>query len=132
MHVRSVVLLLLAAAFVSPACGGVTSPSQNKQDTFSGVVQVGGITQFPNINIGSTGEFSIKITALSPNATTVVGMVWALGGNCEQALQQNNFATLNTPALVGSVFQKGAYCVAVYDVGAFTVAQNISIVVSHP
>ena len=129
---RSLALLLLAAALVSPGCGGVTSPSQNKQDTFSGTLQPGGITYFRNIDVPNTGEYSVKITALSPTATAVVGTVWAQGGNCELAVQQNSFSTLNTPALAGAVISKGAYCVAVFDSVGLTTSQNFTIVVSHP
>jgi len=133
MYKRSVALLIAAAAaLVSFACGGVTSPSQNKQDTFSGTLAVGGITCFGNISVPNSGEFSVKITALSPNATAIVGTAWAQGGNCDLVVQQNNFSTLNTPALAGAVLQKGTYSVAVYDVGALTVAQNVTVVVSHP
>jgi hypothetical protein len=132
MYIRSLALVVVAAALMSPGCGGVTSPSQNQQETFSNVLQPGGITRIPNINVGNTGEYSVKITALSPTATAVVGVVWAQGANCEIAIQQNSFAQLNTPALAGAVIQKGAYCVAVFDSVGLTTAQNFTIVVSHP
>jgi hypothetical protein len=132
MYMRSLALLLLAAALLAPGCGGVSSPSQNQQETFSGVVTPGGITRFPNINVNNTGEFSIKITALSPTATAVVGVAWAQGGNCELPIQTNSFSQLNAPALAGAVIQKGAYCVAVFDSVGITTAQNFTIVVSHP
>jgi len=132
MRVRFIPALVLAlAGCLAINCGGVTSPSQNQQETFSGTLQVGGFVVFP-VNLANTGEFSVKITALSPTATAIVGTRWGQGGNCEFALQQNNFSTLNSPALVGAVVQKGAYCVALFDVGLITVNQNFSVVVSHP
>jgi hypothetical protein len=132
MRVRFIPAIVLAlAGLITISCGGVTSPSQNKQDTFSGTLEVGGSRRFP-VDIGSTGEFSVKITVLSPTATAFVGTLWAQGSNCEIGIQQNSFSTLNSPALVGAVLQKGAYCVAIFDVGALTVAQNFSLVVSHP
>jgi len=124
-------LVLSLAGLLAVDCGGTTSPSQNKQEPFSGTVQVGGFAAFP-VNLSNTGEFSVKITALSPTVTAIVGLRWGQGGNCEFPIQQNNFATLNTAALVGAVFQKGSYCVAVFDSGLLTVAQNFTIVVSHP
>ena len=132
MYMRSLALLILAAALVSPGCGGVTSPSQNKQSPFSGVLQPGGIWRSGSIDVQNTGEFSVKITALSPTPTAVVGTAWAQGGNCELPLQTNNFSQLNAPALAGAVIQKGAYCVAVFDSIGLTTAQNFTVVVSHP
>lgn len=129
MRFRGVALILAGLAGIS--CGGVSSPSQNQQETFTGTLQVGGVVRFP-VNVSNGGEFSVKITQLSPTATAIVGTLWAQGGNCEFALQQNSFTTLNTPALVGAIFQKGAYCVAIFDVGALAVAQNFTLVVSHP
>src|SRR5262245_23042914 len=124
-------LVLAVAGYLSISCGSVTSPSQNQQEPFSGTLAVGGLVRFP-VNVGNTGEFSIKITALSPTVTAFVGTLWAQGGNCELALQQNNFSTLNSPALVGAILQKGQYCVAIYDSGGLTVAQTFTLVVSHP
>jgi len=123
--------VLVAAGYLSISCGGTTSPSDNQQEPFSGTLAVGGVARHP-VTVNNTGEFSIKITALSPTVTAFVGTVWGQGANCELPLQQNNFSTLNTPALVGAVLQKGQYCVAIYDVGALTVAQNYTLVVSHP
>jgi hypothetical protein len=130
MYLRSLSLLILAAALVSPGCGGVTSPSQNQQDTFNGTLAVNGSAVYP-VNIGNSGEFSVKITALSPTPTATVGMSWYQGGNCEILVQQN-YAQLNQPALAGGVFQKGPYCVQIFDVGTLSVPQTFTIVVSHP
>ena len=127
---RFAAVALLLAGLLGIGCGGISSPSKNQQETFSGTLEVGGIVR-RTVNVSNGGEFSVKITALSPTATAVVGVAWAQGGNCEFTLQQN-LATLNTPALVGAIFQKGAYCVAIYDVGGLTVAQNFTLVVSHP
>ena len=132
MRARIIPAFVLAVAgCLSISCGGVTSPSQNQQESFSGTLAVGGLARFP-VNVNNTGEFSVKITALSPTVTAFVGIVWAQGGNCDLAIQQNNFSTLNSPALVGAVLQKGQYCVAVYDSGGITVAQTYTVVVSHP
>jgi hypothetical protein len=132
MRARFIPAFVLAVAgCLTISCGGVTSPSQNQQEPFSGTLEVGGIRRFP-VTVNNTGEFSVKITALSPTVTAFVGTVWAQGGNCEIALQQNSFSTLNSPALVGAILQKGQYCVAIFDVGALTVAQNFTLVVSHP
>ena len=122
----------MLAVFVclSISCGSVTSPSDNKQEPFSGTLQVGGSVGFP-VTVNNTGEFSVKITAMSPTVTAVVGALWGQGPNCEVPLQQNT-ATLNSPALVGAILQKGQYCVALFDIGGISVAQTFTLVVSHP
>ena len=122
---------LAVAGLLTISCGGISSPSQNTVDTFNGTLQVGSGAQFP-VNVGNTGEFSVKITALSPTPTAFVGTRWFLGGNCDFLQQQNNFSQLNTPALVGAILQKGTYCVQIFDVGALTVPQTFTLTVSHP
>jgi hypothetical protein len=131
MRVRFAALALLLAGLPGIGCGGISSPSQNKQDTYTGTLQVGGRVKH-QVDVLNGGEFSVKITQLSPTATAIVGTLWAQGGNCELAIQQNSFSTLNTPALVGPIFQKGTYCVAIFDVGALAMAQTYTLVVSHP
>ena len=122
---------VLLAGFTAAACGGVTEPSKNTVDTLSGVLQPGGRVPFTNITVSNGGEYSVKITALSPTPTAVLGVIWAQGANCEFPLN-SNLAILNQPALSGAIFQKGAYCLAVYDPGTLTVAQNFTVTVSHP
>lgn len=126
--------VLAVAGLVTLSCGGITDPSKNTVDPFSGTLAVGGEARHP-FSASKTGELSVKITALAPASNTFVGLIWAQAandGSCTNAfLQQNNFAQLNVPALSGAIIS-GKYCIIVYDVGAFTVAQTYTISVSHP
>jgi hypothetical protein len=61
----------------------------------------------------------------------VLGPIWAQGANCE-LLINTTYAQLNQQALSGPIYQKGAYCLRVYDPGTLTVAQNFTVTVSHP
>jgi hypothetical protein len=131
MRVRFAAAVLAMAGLLSVSCGGIIDPSKNTVEPFSGTLAPLGGTVF-HIQIGNTGEFSVKITAMSPTPTSIVGAQWAFGANCEQVLQQNGFATLNTPALGGVIQQKGSYCLTIYDVGALSVAQTFTVTVSHP
>ncbi len=126
----SAVAAAVLAGLLSAGCGGVTDPSKNQTETFTGMVGVGGSWK-GTINVSNGGEFTVKLTALSPTPTAVLGMIWAQGANCELQ-QQNSLASLNQQALGGPIYQKGAYCVLVYDIGTLTVAQNFTIQVSHP
>src|SRR5919202_6646546 len=118
------------AGLVTVSCGGVVDPSENHIETFSGTLDPMGIKTF-TMSVNNGGEFSVKITALQPNPTAVVGLLWLFGANCDQLVQQN-LGTLNQPALSGAVLQKGTYCVSIYDIGTLTVSQTFTLTVSHP
>jgi hypothetical protein len=131
MGVRITRLAVAVGGLVlSLSCGGVVDPSKNRTENFSGTLDLRG-QRFFTVNIENGGEFSGKITALQPTPTAIVGLVWGQGPNCEIPLQ-NTTAILNSPAIGGAIFQKGAYCVGIYDVGTLTVAQTFTISVSHP
>jgi len=119
------------------ACGGITDPSKNVTETFTGTLTPGGTSSAKPFNVTSTGEFTIKLTALSPvSGTAVIGIDLyqdPSNGNCQSLAlyQRNSFATLNVQALAGQIFANH-YCVVVYDVGALTTATNYTITVAHP
>ena len=131
MHVKFRTAAAALAALVALSCGGVTSPSQNKQDTFPGVLKPGQAIPY-KVTVSNGGEFSIKITQLQPNATAVVGTEWDFGDNCDVLVQRNPFSTLNTPALAGAVLQKGNYCALIYDSVGLANDVTFTMVVSHP
>jgi len=122
---------LAVAGLITVSCGGVVDPSKNVTETFSGTLDPQSSKSF-TMSVNNGGEFSVKITALAPSATAVVGTAWAFGANCDVLVQSNNFSTLNQPALSGAVLQKGTYCVAIYDIGTLTASQNFTLSVSHP
>jgi hypothetical protein len=126
-----------AAALLTVSCNSLVDPSNNVTDTFQGTIPIQGTGPGHFFSSNKNGEFSIKVTALSPNAGVFFGTILAQGptnGVCAGNLpiiQQNSFGTINTPVLAGS-FYAGSYCVFLFDIGAFTVAQNYTLVVSHP
>jgi hypothetical protein len=130
MHVKYGAAVALAA-LLTIGCGGVTDPSKNVQDTFTGTLAPNTAIPF-KINVSNGGEFSVKITQLAPNATAIIGTEWDFGDNCDLLVQRNQFTTLNTPALAGAVLQKGTYCAVVYDSIGLTQSQTFTMVVSHP
>jgi hypothetical protein len=130
VRLRATATLMLAAV-LTISCGGVTEPSKNTVETIPGTVSPGGAPWSRTINVNNGGEYSVKITALSPTPTATLGVGWYQGPNCEILISQY-YASLNQTALSGPIFQKGAYCVAVFDIGTLTVAQTFTITVSHP
>ena len=127
---------LVVAGLIASGCGGIVDPSKNTVDTFTGTLQIGGSAAHA-FSASKTGEISVKVTALSPVSNTFIGLIWAQAasdGNCGGnigVLQQNNFAQMNIPAISGQILS-GKYCLFVYDVGAFTVAETYTVTVSHP
>ena len=132
----SAAALLAVAGLVAASCGGITDPSKNTVENFSGTLAVGGNAAHP-FSASKSGEISVKVSALAPTANAFVGLIWAQAasdGSCSAnvgILQQNNFAQLNVPAISGAIIS-GKYCMIVYDVGAFTAPQTYTLAVSHP
>lgn len=127
---------LAVIGLVTLSCGGIVDPSKNVTDTFPGTLTSGGAGPHP-FSVSKTGEFTAKVTAFAPNSTALFGLAWVLqagDGSCStQILQQNNFASLNSPALGGQIFS-GKYCIVIYDVGTLPagITQNYTLSVSHP
>jgi hypothetical protein len=126
-------LVFAALLAATGACGGISSPSDNRIEDLSGTLQVAG-RQVHQFSSGRNGEYSIRITALSPDSNTIVGVSFGqvFEGVCQlDPFSTNNFATLNRTALTGAI-TRGTFCTAVFDVGALTVAQTYTLQVSHP
>jgi hypothetical protein len=129
-------IFVAVAGLLMFACGGITDPSKNVTETFSGTIQPGGTGGYKPFNVSSTGEYTVKVTALGPNSSAIIGIDTyqdSSNGNCSglQTYQRNTFATLNVQALSGQIFS-GHYCVLAYDVGALSAAATYTLTVSHP
>lgn len=130
MRVPAATMLAVAGLTIG-GCGGITDPSKNTVESFSGTIGVGGsaLHQFSS----SKGEISVKVTALAPTSNATIGLIWTQAsgdGSCAGILQQA-FAQLNVPAISGVIIS-GRYCIVVQDVGQFTVPQTYTVAVSHP
>jgi hypothetical protein len=132
-------LALAVAGLLTMSCGGIIDPSTNAVETFSGTVPKGGVSS-PGFafTVGKTGEFTVKLTALAPASSVIMGVLYnqtVSGGACSPtspALQQNNFVLLNAPALTGQIFP-GGYCVFVFDPSSsLTATETFTATVSHP
>jgi|SRR5687768_8825647 len=121
-------------ALFAIGCGGITTPSNNQTETFSGTLQPQQVGRHP-FSTSKTGELQVKLTAWAPNSNVLAGMAWVVGnndGSCSSTvLQQNNFVILNSQALGGQIVS-GKYCIFVFDPGTLTAAQSYTITVSHP
>jgi hypothetical protein len=131
------VLASLSAASLAlllASCGGIANPSENRVDVFSGVVPPGGQGQPHAFSVDKTGEISVRLTALSPTPSAVVGtqLMQSSGGNCNLFYGRDNFTGLNRDVLQLPI-SKGNYCVIVFDANNLLLqAQTYTLQVSHP
>ena len=138
MRVGSLAACLAAAALATISCGGITDPSQNQTETFAGTiapVALGGTGQGPvhHFNINNNGEYTVKVTAMTPQFNNFFGVALATGDNCSVLAGQNTLANVGGQALSGAVFQKGGYCLVITDIyNLMTVNENYTVTVSHP
>lgn len=135
MYRHAAVALLIALSLA--ACGGVTDPSQNTQQTFPPQTINPGSGNFNSVSfsVAKSGELSITVTSMTPVIPTStyfeVGFGNTVSGSC-QPLQINQFATVGNAAISGYPVTPGAYCAFLIDVGLFTVPETYTLVISHP
>ena len=130
---------LIAALLTLPACGGsVTDPSKNQDQTFTGTitpVKLGGSGQgqVHTFNVSNGGEYTIKVTAMSPSFNSSFAVALANGSGCGVLVNQTVTALVGVQALAGPVFQTGQYCVVISDYyGVMTAVENYTLTVNHP
>jgi hypothetical protein len=134
VRVAAAVAMIGVAGFVTIACGGVTSPSNNTTETFTGTVSpgIGNTGPVHPFTVSNTGEYTVKVTSLTPISSIFFGTVLGqLQGSSCAPLQQNSLSIVNSP-LFGGPITRGNYCVVVYDVGTMTTAETYTMTVSHP
>lgn len=135
MAFRPVLALGLVAALTA-GCSGISSPSNNQNDTFSGIVTPEtGSTTAPithTFSVSRTGEMSVRVTSITPNNASLIGL--ALGnlvnGGCS-VYNINNLTGLNRDVFISSVF-RGSYCLQVFNGGGVAAPQNYQLTVNHP
>ena len=127
---------LLAATVLSVSCGGITDPSQNKNENFNGTItpiSLGGTgsAQIP-FNISNGGEYTVKVATMTPTFNNYFEAIMSLG--CGGAIvQQNTLGIVGGQVLSGAVTQTGAYCVTLVDAyNVMTAVENFTVTISHP
>ena len=130
---RGLIPVFLLAALA--ACGGVTDPSQNQTQTFSGTIQPGGFSDTFPFNASKSGEITITVTSLNPTVPsgTFFSVLWGqmVGSQCS-TLSVNSLAIVGSTAISNAI-TPGSYCVAVADTySSFKTAEQFTLTVSHP
>jgi hypothetical protein len=132
MRVRLAAALVAMTGLLIGGCGGIIDPSKNTVDSFSDTLTPLGAAVVKKFNVNNNGEYSVKITAMTPTPTAVVGLDLYFGPNCDALVNRNNFATLNQTAFTGLIQQKGNYCVAVFESIALPAPLTVTVAFSHP
>lgn len=132
---RSLLALVLGALLAG--CSGINSPSNNANETFSGTVTPEtGATTAPithGFTVDKSGEMSVRVTAITPNNATLIGLALGqqISGGCP-LITRSDLSGLNRDVLVYPIYQKGGYCIQVYNGGGVSASQNYTIQVNHP
>lgn len=125
---------LAVLAVTLSGCRGISTPSENRIESFTGTVEVGSVGPAHFFSVGRNGELFVTVTAIAPDLTSIVGVSVGreTSGSCIAVFgYTNNFAQLNRQA-IGAPIDKGSYCVVVFDPGSLSRAQSYSVRVSHP
>lgn len=131
--------MLAAAGALSVACNGIVDPSKNKIEEFTGTVAQQSTSKLHPVSTNNNGEFSIKVTAMTPSFTGFFGVLIAIGPSDDSCTgsglqlwtSPNGLSTVGTVALTGQMIP-GHYCVGLYDVGALQTTETYTLQVSHP
>jgi hypothetical protein len=133
MLIRIAAVVCLAAMLCS--CGGVSSPSQNQSQTFTGTVANLSYGPVHTFSTSKVGEYFVTITALAPDQNIFLGINFGqpASGGCG-VVQSNYQAHLNAQALGGNI-EKGTWCVQVLDINGMvstTTPTSYTLRVSYP
>ncbi|MBM3771991.1 MAG: hypothetical protein FJW27_12055 [Acidimicrobiia bacterium] len=128
---------LCCAAAVLLGCGGINSPSNNVNETFSGTVAPETGSTSPVIThlftVNRTGEMSARVTSITPNNAALIGLGFGeqISGAC-RTFTLNNLSGLNRDVMVTPVLQRGNFCLQVFNGGGVSSPQNYTVQVNHP
>lgn len=126
-------LVACACAILLPACGGVTSPSQNQKQQIMGTVNPLG-ESINTFNVSKSGEYSVTLDAMDPALNVFLTVIFGRtsGSSCS-AVSSNLFSagSIGREVLAGAI-TPGSYCIAVLDTGALATSVNYTMTVAHP
>jgi hypothetical protein len=125
-----VVGLVAGTSLALPACG-ISTPSSNTVENFSGSLAVGGINSH-EFRAGRTGEIEVTVTELSPESGVFIGVGYGqmISGQC-QLISRYDFARVGQLAMSQPI-SSGQFCAFIYDPGSFTQTNTYTLRVSHP
>jgi hypothetical protein len=125
----------LSIAALLAACGGVSSPSTQTTEEFSGTIDPAG-TASRDFSVSKTGELQLTLKSLTPRP--VVGFITlAIGAPGGGTCQPSSFYLISQAA-IGQQYSfpqitKGAYCLLLWDSAAILTGPTaFTASLSHP
>ena len=138
-HMTITRLAAVLVALLATACSGVTDPSKNVTETFSGSVQPNNFGPVHPFTITNSGELTVTVTSIVPGSTFLGVEYGQVTGSSCGVLQQNavSSANLGKVVITAQLTNKGTYCVQAFDpvslgLAGLVVGQNYTMTVSHP
>ena len=118
-------------AVLAAGCDGVIDPSENQVEERPGTINPLG-TVFEPFTVSKSGEFEIRITALS-NADAILLMAYGPdSGGCTGQTLGSSYRTLNQIGF-GGLIQPGRYCAYLQDeLGILRGPTTYTLRISHP
>jgi hypothetical protein len=137
MYGRKILIAAIALMPMLAACGSSSNPNNptptEVTETFTGTITQNGAATI-TYDTATAGTVTATLTALAPDATSVIG--FALGTWDGSACQLVIVDPAGTTGSVhgANVSTKGTYCVHLYDVGKITADQAVTytVTVEHP
>ena len=126
-------MAVFLAVVSSVACHKLTSPSGNLPQTFTGLLQVGGVFQehFTIPCGGSRCEYGAMIKTMVPDLAFVSLGISTYGQGACQVLIQSTITAVGQSGLVNLV-PGGEYCIIVADAGYIQRPQTFTVTVNFP
>jgi hypothetical protein len=137
MHSKLFAAAAIAFCCSVAGCGGITDPSQNQNEPFTGVLNHGDAIHFHPFTTSKTGEVSAKFTSLTPISNVILQILVTQAngdGGCTGDLglvSPQLPAQLNVSVFLGQL-QARRYCLGVLEGTPLTQAETYSVTVSHP
>lgn len=132
LRLMTLLCLISFASLAGTACG-LFSPSEDKDEDFSGSLQPK-VSDIDFYTFSSeNGGVVVKFTAMSdPNVLLGVAVGQPVGNGCNPYTNLNNPASKLNSQAINSAINKGSYCLIVYDNGSLANAVTYTVRVTHP
>ena len=128
----SALLLLWACGGDSSSPTSTPTAAPSTTDTFTGTLAQGSsVVNTFTVVAATGGTVTFTLVALTPQSTITVGLGLGTPGTSGCALASTS-ENVKVGTVLSTTLSAGTYCVALYDLGNLTAANNYTLTVLHP